>query len=153
MSAAAAAVSLPVIAALLLLFIIIPVLPVTALEILDHPVFRIFLIVTILLATQYSLYVGILVFLIVAVAFVERNSRKMAGVIYVQTKKSQLPRMKEDADMPVSPTINYVADDTPSDDVYSYGPSADIGSNEFAPVSQYNSINYKKVFESAPSHM
>jgi hypothetical protein len=127
----------------------LPALPDITLEILDHPAVRALLIVAVLLAMRYSTFTGVLVLIVVAALLLQRNFRKMKGIVHVKTDTSYLPRMKEDADMPVPPSVHYVAPDEPSGDVYRFEPFPDTGSDEFKPVPGA-SIDYKVVPESAP---
>jgi hypothetical protein len=136
---------------LFLIFVAIPYLPDGVLEVLDHPVFRLALIVALLASVQYSLIVAIEVLLLIGFALIQRNFRKASSIIHVQTANGPLPRMKEDADLPVSPSIQYAAPDEPADYVYSYGPRSDTGSDEFSPVGDDAAINYKQAFEPVPA--
>jgi hypothetical protein len=142
--------SIPVSAILFVLVVAaLPMLPDFTLEILDHPAMRALLIVIVLAAMGFSTFTGILALIIVVALLLQRNYRKMRGIIHVKTNTSYVPRMKEDAEMPVSPSVHYAEPDEPSGDVYRFEPFPDTGSNDFSAPSGA-SIDYKIVPASAP---
>jgi hypothetical protein len=144
--------SIPVSVILFLIVIAsLSIIPDVALEMLDHAAIRVLLIVLVLVAMSHSTFTGILALLAIAALLIQRNHRKTKGIVHVKTNTSSLPRMKEDADMPVSPSILYPEPDEPSGDVLRFEPFPDTGSNEFTAVNGgRESIDYKVVPESAP---
>ncbi len=112
-------------AIILVIIVIIPYMSDTALNLLDHQMFRVLMIVVLLLAIQNSVFAGVGVLLIIGVALIQRNSRKLPGVT-----SGPVPRMVEDAEMPLSPSIEMPVASTPSDDMIYFAPQEDSGSNE-----------------------
>jgi hypothetical protein len=84
------------------------------------------MIVVLLLAIQNSVFAGVGVLLVIGVALLQRNSRKLPGVV-----GGPVPRMVEDAEMPLSPSIEMPAAATAADDDMIYfTPQTDTGSDE-----------------------
>ena len=132
----------------ILIVSLIPYLPDMALELFDHPMFRVSLILIVLIAIGISPAAGVAVLLLVGAILIQRNSRKMRVILHFETATSEMPRMKEDESMPVSPSIHYVADDEPAADVTYFAPLKDSGSDEFGGFS--SGMDYKFVPEPAP---
>ncbi len=115
--------------------LLIPYMSDNVLNLLDHPIFRIGIIVALLLAIQNSIFAGLCVLLLFGVALLQRNSRKLKGTVYVGSgTPAAVLRVTEDADMPLSPSIRMVQANAPSGDELRFEPEEDSGSDEFSPV-------------------
>jgi hypothetical protein len=136
----------------IILVAIIPFLPDTVLELFDHPAFRVLLILLVLFALSQSTYIGILTLLVLGAVLIQRNYRKMKGIVYVKTDTSSMPRMKEDEEMPVSASMHYVPDNEPERDVVYFTPMNETGSDEFSPAPGATSIDRKFVPAAMPTN-
>jgi hypothetical protein len=137
-----------------LLFIVavigIPALSDGALDLLDHAAIRVVLIAAVLFAVSRSAVAGVAVLLLVGLMLLERNARKMSGlVIAAAGTPAAVPRMQEDADMPVAPSLRYVAPVEPDASVMHFTPQEDTGSDVFVPVDGAT-LNAKFVPADAP---
>lgn len=138
---------------LFLLFVFAELLPNPIVAVQDHPVIRLLLLLLVLASLSFGPVIGALTFLVVAALILERNHRKLAYVsnMTVPTEKGDpLPRAPEDVPMPVSPSIMYNNDTTPTITELPFEPGQGTGDNNFSPVFGSTSLNYKQVLPSSP---
>lgn len=134
----------PLIVALVILFVFLPYISDGILSVFHHPIISIISILTLVWFTTKSPGLGILGLLVVGALYLERNRRTLF------TAWSRAPRMPEDREFPVSPSMKFVDYEVPSVSRHPFEPAGgcNANSNEWSAVAP--TINQKKVLQSVP---
>ncbi len=134
----------PLIVALVLLFIVMPYIPDSILVVFHHPVISILSILALVWFTSKAPGIGILGLLVFGALYLERNRRTL------YTAWSHAPRMSEDREFPVSPSLRFVKYEVPSISRHPFEPAGgcNANSNEWSAVAP--TIDHKKVLETVP---
>lgn len=127
------------------LFILLPSLSNSIMYIFHHPVFIFIIVLALLFLTTKSPQMGVLGLFVLGALILERNRRTLFTAMGVA---GAAPRMTQDADMPISPSLRFVDYQVPDVARYPYAPPAGCDTDAFAPVGQ--SIDDKKVLQTVP---
>lgn len=134
----------PLIVLLVILFVLMPYFGDGILSIFHHPLISVIVLVGLIWFTSKSPGLGILGLLVIGALYLERNRRTLF------TAWSRAPRMPEDREFPVSPSLRFVNYQVPSVSRHPFEPAGgcDANSNEWSAVAP--TINEKKVLKTVP---
>lgn len=136
--------NMTMVALIALLFVLLPTFSDGLMSAFHNPVIIAGLIFALLWMTTHSPGLGVLGLLLVGGVFIERNRR----TLFTAYSRGGAPRMPEDAEMPVSPSVRFVSYERPTVSRMAYEPAGGCSGNEFEPVAP--SINEKHVLETVP---
>ncbi len=133
----------PLIILLLAAFVLMPYAPDSILSIFHHPIFSLIMIGALFYFTKQSPGLGVLALLAFGALYLERNRRTL-------TMAWGAPRMPQDREMPISPSLKFVPYETPSVSTYKFEPAGgcNANSNEWSSVG--TSIDQKRVLQTVP---
>lgn len=126
---------------LVALFVLMPLVPESLLNLFHHPAFIFIGLLVLLWLASLTPQIAILGLLMVGALYLERNRRTLLRVAGV-------PRMSEDAELPVSPSLRFVDYEEPRVDRHPYAPASGCASDRFEPVG--SSINEKRALTTMP---
>lgn len=134
----------PLIVLLVVLFVLMPFISEGILSVFHHPIISIIAILALVYMTSKSPGLGILGLLVIGGLYLERNRRTLF------TAWSHAPRMPEDREFPVSPSLKFVDYEKPTISRHPFEPAGgcDENSNVWSAVAP--TINQKKVLQSVP---
>jgi hypothetical protein len=136
--------NITLIALIVVLFVLLPTFGDGFMAIFHNPVIIFLMLGLLLWMTTHSPGLGVLGLLLVGGIFLERNRR----TLFTAYRRGSAPRMTQDMEMPVSPSVRFVSYERPSITRSAYEPAAGCEGNEFAPVAP--SINEKRPLETVP---
>ncbi len=130
---------------LVVLFVVMPFISDGILSVFHHPVISIIAILLLVWFTKKSPGLGILGLLVIGAIYLERNRRTL-----FTAWSHSAPRMPEDREFPVSPSLRFVSYETPTISKHAFEPASgcDANSNEWSAVAP--TINQKKVLQTVP---
>lgn len=133
--------------------LIIPALPTNSLMILDNIFFRLVTVLLVVYAIQMGPQIGLMVLLVVALLYLERNRRKIsiaaARINAMDNNDGVAPQATVEQASKAQTTVPVRRFDEPEDLSLHFLPGDHMGSDEFHPVGG-ESLNDKIALDSAP---
>ena len=137
--------NMSLVALIVVLFVLLPNFGDGLMGLFHNPVIIFLTLGLLLWMTTHSPGLGVLGLLLVGGVFIERNRR----TLFTAYSRGSAPRMTQDMDMPVSPSVRFVSYERPSISRTPYEPATGCAAgNVFAPVGP--TINEKRVLETVP---